>query len=187
LLQEAAAWDDIDRRWANGDYGSAIYTWFIWRGGPFMAPEGGFEQMMGSMMMPGGVPGLGGNSPRMLARRSGSRGAATTNAGEATLEVKGGTYLLRDPATGGVMRSGRTNNLARRQFEHARDPELEHLLFEEVHRTDVYGEQRGLEQLLHDTYNPPLNRIGGIDPRNPSRQQYLDAAREFLRRQQGGK
>jgi hypothetical protein len=60
------------------------------------------------------------------------------------------------------MRSGRTNDLARRQLEHARNADLSHLRFEEVYRTDVYAEQRGLEQLLHDTYNPPLNRIRGI-------------------------
>jgi hypothetical protein len=108
-------------------------------------------------------------------------------AAQAASHARGGTYVLRDPATGQVMRSGRTNDLARRQLEHARDAGLGHLRFEEVHRTDVYEEQRGLEQLLHDTHKPPLNRIGGIDPKNPRRQEYLDAAREFLRRQQGGK
>jgi len=84
------------------------------------------------------------------------------------------------------MRSGRTGDLAVRRSQHARDPELGHLKFEEVYRTDVYAEQRGLEQVLHDTHNPPLNRIRPIRPDNPRRQEYLDAAQEYLRRQQGG-
>ncbi len=35
----------------------------------------------------------------------------------------GGTYLLRDPATGQVMRTGRTKNLERRAKEHRRSDE----------------------------------------------------------------
>jgi len=52
-----------------------------------------------------------------------------------------------------------------------------------VHRTDVLAERRGLEQLLHDTYTPPLDRIRPIRPDNPNLQEYVDAARDFLRRQ----
>jgi hypothetical protein len=107
-------------------------------------------------------------------------------AAQAASQARGGTYVLRDPATGRVMRSGRTGDLAVRRSQHARDPELGHLKFEEVYRTDVYAEQRGLEQVLHDTHNPPLNRIRPIRPDNPRRQEYLDAAQEYLRRQQGG-
>ena len=36
---------------------------------------------------------------------------------------KGGTYKLRDPGTGQVRRTGRTNDLQRRRGEHARHPE----------------------------------------------------------------
>jgi hypothetical protein len=32
------------------------------------------------------------------------------------------------------------------------------LPFEAVNPTDVYAEQRGLEQILHETYQPPLNK-----------------------------
>ncbi|KWF00764.1 hypothetical protein WL80_30650 [Burkholderia ubonensis] len=94
-------------------------------------------------------------------------------------EAKGGTYLLKD-AEGVVMRSGRTNDLARRQLEHARDPALKDLDFFAVHRTDVRAEQRGLEQMLHDQYNPPLNAIRPISPANPRLNEYMDAARRFL-------
>lgn len=93
---------------------------------------------------------------------------------------RGGTYILRDPETKQVMRTGRTRDLARRQREHGRDPALRDLTFEPVHRTDVYAEQRGLEQLLHDTYNPPLNYIRPISLLNPMRNYYLNAARRFL-------
>ncbi|MNV67521.1 hypothetical protein D3C71_1603250 [compost metagenome] len=93
--------------------------------------------------------------------------------------AKGGTYLLKD-AEGIVMRTGRTKDLARRELEHARDPALKDLDFSAVHRTDVRAEQRGLEQMLHDQYNPPLNAIRPISPRNPRLQTYMDAARDFL-------
>lgn len=78
------------------------------------------------------------------------------------------------------MRSGRTNDLARREAEHARDPKLEDLRFQDVHRTDIRSEQRGLEQILHDQHNPPLNAIKPISPRNSRLQEYLNAARNFL-------
>jgi RHS repeat-associated protein len=96
-----------------------------------------------------------------------------------TVEARGGTYLLRD-AEGNVARTGRTNDLLRREAEHARDPALKDLDFEPVHRTDVYNEQRGLEQLLHDTYNPPLNKVRPISPNNPNLQKYLDAANGYF-------
>lgn len=110
------------------------------------------------------------------------RGAAKLLAREAaeTVEARGGTYLLRDAETGQVMRTGRTNDLARRAAEHGRDPVLRDFEFEPVHRTDVYNEQRGLEQLLHDTYNPPLNKVRPISPTNPKLPIYQDAADAFL-------
>jgi hypothetical protein len=97
-------------------------------------------------------------------------------------QAVGGVYLLRDPATGQVMRTGRTNNLMRRAAEHARDPALKDYDFEPVHRTDNHAEQRGLEQMLHDQYNPPLNKINPINPANFNRQIYLDAAQLFRNR-----
>jgi hypothetical protein len=78
------------------------------------------------------------------------------------------------------MRTGRSNDLARRASEHARDPALRDYVFEEVHRTDVYTEQRGLEQMLHEHYNAPLDKINAIDAKSPRLQEYMDAARAFL-------
>ncbi len=89
---------------------------------------------------------------------------------------RGGTYVLRDPETNEVMRTGRTNDLERRRQEHGRDPELRPFNFEVDRRTDDYAQQRGREQVVHNQYDPPLNRIQPISPRNPRRQEYLDAA-----------
>ena len=89
--------------------------------------------------------------------------AAKTAAGA---EARGGTYLLRD-AEGKVVRTGRSNDLLRREAEHARDPLLKDFNFDPVHRTDLYPEQRGLEQLLHDMYQPPLDKVRPISPTNP--------------------
>ncbi|MBA4387845.1 MAG: hypothetical protein C0404_07680 [Verrucomicrobia bacterium] len=95
------------------------------------------------------------------------------------MRVKGGTYLLRDTERS-VMRSGRSKDLRRREGDHARDPVLKDYEFEPVHRTDVYKEQRGLEQVLHDTFQPPLNKVRPISPQNPNLQEYLDAAKKYL-------
>ncbi|OJW27600.1 MAG: hypothetical protein BGO49_25350 [Planctomycetales bacterium 71-10] len=112
-------------------------------------------------------------------------GTLSLNSGVAAGQVccavrlrQGGTYVLRDPETGQIVRSGRTNDLERRETEHAR--RFRDLLFEAFHRTNDYFEQRGLEQWLHDTFKPPLNRIRGINPRNPNANAYREAARRFL-------
>ena len=41
--------------------------------------------------------------------------------------------------------------------------------------------QRGQEQLLHDEYKPPLDRVRPISPQNPRQDEYLDAARTHNR------
>ena len=90
---------------------------------------------------------------------------------------QGGTYVLKDGNE--VMRSGRTNDLLRRQGEHGRDPVLKKFDFKIDRRTDNYAQQRGREQILHDKYKPPLNKINPISPKNPNRQKYLDCAKEL--------
>jgi RHS repeat-associated protein len=95
--------------------------------------------------------------------------------------ARGGTYILRDAETGQVMRTGRTNDLLRREAEHARDIILKDFEFEPVHRTDIPAARRGLEQMLHDEFKPPLNKIRPIDPANPRFEEYMDAAKEFLK------
>ena len=95
-------------------------------------------------------------------------------------QAKGGVYLLRDPASGDVMRSGRTNDFNRRASEHQNDPALGAMNFEQAHKTDVYRQQRGLEQITHEQYQPPLNKINPISPTNSRRQEYIDAAHDYL-------
>jgi len=78
------------------------------------------------------------------------------------------------------MRTGRTNNLLRREAEHGRDAVLKEFEFEVIDRTDSYAQQRGLEQLLHEVHHPPLNYQEPISSIYPRRQKYLDAAQSFL-------
>jgi RHS repeat-associated protein len=96
-------------------------------------------------------------------------------------EATGGAYVLRDPETGEVVRSGRTKDLASRQMQHARDPVFEQYQFDPLYPTDSYAEQRGLEQMLHDRCQPCCDKINGISPRNPLREEFMRAAREYLR------
>jgi hypothetical protein len=96
-----------------------------------------------------------------------------------TAEARGGAYVLRD-ADGAVIRSGRTGNLAAREDQHRRSRELPKHKFDPAYRTDSYLEQRGLEQILHDRYHPPLNKIRPISPSNKNIGTYMDAARKHL-------
>jgi len=93
--------------------------------------------------------------------------------------ARGGTYRLVDTATGETQYVGRTNDLVRRQVEHLRDPVKGRLEFRVDWYTDDYAVRRGREQMLYDLYQPPLNRIRPISPRNPHLQEYLEAARRF--------
>jgi hypothetical protein len=98
----------------------------------------------------------------------------------AASDAKGGVYVLRDGQTQEVMRSGRTNDLVRREGEHARDPVLKDYLFEWIYKTDAYDAQRGLEKYLHEIYNPPLNKIRPVGPNNPKIEIYEQAAKDHL-------
>jgi RHS repeat-associated protein len=81
-------------------------------------------------------------------------------------DARGGVYRLVDSNTGEVVRTGRSNNLVRRRTEHARDIQFQNYRFDEVWRTDDYAQQRGLEKILHERYNPPLNKIRPISTQN---------------------
>lgn len=58
--------------------------------------------------------------------------------------------------------------------------------FQVEYRTDVYAEQRGLEQTLYDRYpgaqavNGGFNKIRGISASNPKPPTYMQAAQDFL-------
>ena len=126
------------------------------------------------------VPMIGGSLGGAALRTVG-RSVARETAQSCTAPARGGVYLLRN-AEGDVVRTGRTNNLARREAEHSRDPRLSDYSFEAAARTDVYAEQRGLEQTLHDTYDPVLNKIRPISQNNKNLDTYMEAARDYLRR-----
>lgn len=111
----------------------------------------------------------------------GDAAAAARLASKADNVIDAGTYVLRHRDTGEVMRVGRTKSFDRRAAEHARDPKLKDFAFEATHRTRDYNQQRGLEQMLHDRYKPPYDRINPISLRNPSRGDYMSAADQFLR------
>ncbi|MEN3377373.1 MAG: hypothetical protein V7604_2728, partial [Hyphomicrobiales bacterium] len=95
-------------------------------------------------------------------------------------KARGGAYVLRDRGDA-VVRSGRTGNLAAREGQHRRDRALPEHRFDPVYRTDSYLEQRGLEQILHDRYDPPLNKIRPISPSNKNIDTYMNEARKHLR------
>jgi predicted GIY-YIG superfamily endonuclease len=94
--------------------------------------------------------------------------------------AKGGTYVLKN-SDGTVVRTGRTNDLVRREREHGLDhPDLD---FEVDKYTDDYRAQRGREQDLHDANpsahaaNGGLDKIKPISDRNKRRGRYLEAGR----------
>ena len=90
--------------------------------------------------------------------------------------AKGGTYVLKD-VDGVVVKTGRTNDLARREAEHGRNHPG--LTFEVDKRTDSPSARRGREQDLHDANpsahakNGGLDKINAISPANPKRDEYL--------------
>ena len=70
-----------------------------------------------------------------------------------------------------VVRTGRTSGLAAREAQHFNDPVFDDFRFQVEYRTDVYEEQRGLEQILYDRYparlvNGGFNKIRPIGPAN---------------------
>ena len=111
---------------------------------------------------------------------SNGSGSSGSNSGPTTPSSpipKGGVYALVNK-NGEVMRTGRTNDLVRREGEHGRDhPDLD---FQVLYRTDDYKEQRGLEQVAHDEFNPPLNYVNPISPTNKNRDNYILSALEYL-------
>lgn len=111
-------------------------------------------------------------------RLSSELGLVRSFAARAGDEAVGGVYSLRDE-TGNIVRTGRSNDLARREAEHARDPALGRYRFQPEYRSDDYATQRGLEQLLHDDFLPPLNKIRPISPKNPRFDEYMGAGRAF--------
>lgn len=99
--------------------------------------------------------------------------------------AKGGTYALRSPETGQVVRTGQTNDLARRRNEHARNSATRDLDFEIDRYSDDLKARRGREQILYDNNtqaqggNGGLNKRRPISPTNPRLNEYLEAGRKL--------
>ncbi|WP_176832364.1 RICIN domain-containing protein [Geodermatophilus sp. DSM 45219] len=91
---------------------------------------------------------------------------------------QGGVYALTT-ASGKVVRTGRTNDLARRESEHGRM--YQGLNFVPLARTNNRFAQRGLEQMVHNRYRPILNRVSPVSSKNPARHLYAAAAKRHLR------
>lgn len=90
------------------------------------------------------------------------------------------------------MRTGRSNDLEAREAAHFNDDVLGGFKFNVEYRTDVYSEQRGLEQILYDRHpgaravNGGFNKIRAISPRNPNFGDYIEDAFAYLDRLGGG-
>jgi RHS repeat-associated protein len=95
----------------------------------------------------------------------------------------GGVYELVDPETDVVVRTGRTNDLARRRAEHE-DTYGDAYEFRVKYRTDNYDEQRGLEEKAYNDATEAgggqLNKIKAISDRNPNAPRYRNAAEKYL-------
>jgi len=114
----------------------------------------------------------------------GTRQSWVHNASYGPEKPKGGTYQLKDPKNGDVVRNGRSKDLNKRKSDHARNPETRDLEFEVKHRTDDYPTQRGLEQKQLDKDRGRLDKIRGISPKNKNGEKYMRAAEEFLKKLQ---
>ncbi|GLW35249.1 polymorphic toxin-type HINT domain-containing protein [Actinoplanes regularis] len=105
--------------------------------------------------------------------------------GEGDPAAKGGVYTLRDDE-GNVVRTGRTNNLARREREHGRAASTTDLRFQTEYRTDSYREQRGLEQVIWMLNGRPtlpgVRRTSPVDAKKKNYNIYMDAAGGFFSR-----
>lgn len=99
---------------------------------------------------------------------------------------KGGVYVLRDPFTSIIMRTGRARDLETRGSQHGRDPRFKDYDFEPVYRTDDYSEQRGLEQVMNNRatsaqgFPPPFNYNQPIGAGNPNYVNYMSSAQQYI-------
>ncbi|WP_455771577.1 polymorphic toxin-type HINT domain-containing protein [Streptomyces misionensis] len=91
--------------------------------------------------------------------------------------ARGGIYALVSE-NGTVMRTGMATDLQSRLATHRRDyPGLTGVV---LYRTDNRAARRGLEEMVENWYTPILANQRAIRLDNPRRQEYLQAARDFL-------
>lgn len=99
-------------------------------------------------------------------------------------EARGGTYVIRN-GEGNVVRSGRTNDFAKREAAHRRSLPDDYT-FEAVTKATDRATVRGLEQLLYDEFPLAkaqfggLNKIRAVAEKNPRLDEYLGAAQQYL-------
>jgi hypothetical protein len=97
--------------------------------------------------------------------------------------AKGGIYALVSDS-GEVQRTGMATDLADRLATHARKyPDLKGVV---LYRTDSREARRGLEEMAERWFTPKLAGQMAINLANPRRQEYLQAARDFLDQWSGG-
>jgi predicted GIY-YIG superfamily endonuclease len=116
--------------------------------------------------------------------------AKTAVVNQVVQNAKGGVYGLLDKAVNAFVRTGRTKDLAKREAQHQTAKETKDLKFVELHRTDDYAAQRGLEHIEHGKHNSTagkenggLNKIKAMSDQklnSPQGKSYLDAAKKFL-------
>jgi RHS repeat-associated protein len=99
---------------------------------------------------------------------------------EAQSTSKGGVYTITNP-NDKIVRVGRTTNFSQRAGQYKRDPNYFDLDFNRVYPTDNYNEQRGLEQIIFEKYQPPMNYIKPISDNNYNKDRlYIPAANNYL-------
>ena len=123
----------------------------------------------------GGIDEVLNNGPGTGSISGGPAGRPPSGAkAKAATTARGGTYKLRDPSTGQVRRTGKTNDLNRRQKEHGRGRDARDLDFEVDRRSDNEVARRGREQRIYDQHpEADLNKKRPISPNNPRRDEYL--------------
>ncbi len=81
------------------------------------------------------------------------------------------------------MRAGRSKDLKSRKGNYDRHPDYEDFDFRTVYQTDNYAEQRGLEHMALEQFNPPFNVNKPIGPKNRKYTKYMNAAYKYLKNQ----
>ena len=118
---------------------------------------------------------------------NGANSSSKVETGDISEEItasKGGTYKLVDDE-GVVKRTGKSNDLIRREKEHSRNEDTKDLDFEVDRRTDDPDAQRGREQIIYDenpqaqSKNGGLNKRRPVSPKNKKRDIYKKAGEEL--------
>jgi len=120
--------------------------------------------------------------PPIIAGSPDSRAAQEENAevGRTQKLPKGGTYILRDPVNGKVMRTGMATSFVKRKSDHKK--EYPGLVFEVDKRSSSKDARRGREQIIHDLHKPPYNKQNPIKEKNYTPEEYkrmMDAGRKL--------